>query len=96
MVRDDSIAQSMQVYSLSPESWAWKEHTSEVQGDVPTPRSGHSTVALPGGRYLLLFGGGDSNDAVYLSSAHILDTLTWHWTQLSPKVTRISYLSFHC
>lgn len=84
----------MQVYSLSPSSWAWKEHTSEVQGDVPTSRSGHSAVALPGGRYLLLFGGGDATDAIYLSSAHILDTVTWHWSQLSLKVTRISCLRF--
>lgn len=28
----------LQVYSLSIDSWVWREHTSAVDGDVPSPR----------------------------------------------------------
>jgi Galactose oxidase, central domain len=85
-VKFEDSGNLLQVYSLSPDTWTWKEHTSEVQGDVPTPRSGHSAVALPGGRHLLLFGGGDASDDIYLSSLHILDTRTWHWSQVVMQV----------
>ena len=46
-----ACARLVQVYSLSVESWQWKEHTAVVEGEAPTPRSGHSAVALPGERY---------------------------------------------
>lgn len=38
-----------QVYSLtiSEGSFAWKEHTTEVDGDIPSPRGGHTAIALP-------------------------------------------------
>ncbi len=44
-----------QVYTLKVGSWQWREHTADV---APSPRSGHSAVALPDGRHLLVFGGG--------------------------------------
>jgi hypothetical protein len=47
-----------QVYSLRVGSWQWREHTADVTGEAPSPRSGHAAVALPGDRHLLVFGGG--------------------------------------
>lgn len=51
-------ARRAQVYSLRVGSWQWREHTADVTGEAPSPRSGHAAVALPGDRHLLVFGGG--------------------------------------
>ena len=45
--RNLSVGESVQVYSLSVDGFQWKEHTSEVDGDYPSPRGGHSAAALP-------------------------------------------------
>lgn len=74
----------IQVYSVTIGSWQWREHTPEVDGDVPTPRSGHTAVALPDGRHLAVFGGGDANRDIFYSSVSILDTVTWRWS--TPKI----------
>ena len=73
-----------QVYSLQLDSWKWTEHTSEVEGDHPAPRSGHAAVALPDGRHLALFGGGDADKDLFFANVAILDTLTWRWS--TPKL----------
>lgn len=73
-----------QVYSLQLDSWKWTEHTSEVEGEAPAPRSGHTAVALPDGRHLALFGGGDSDKDLFYANVAILDTLTWRWS--TPKL----------
>lgn len=70
----------MQVYTLKVGSWAWREHTSDVTGEAPSPRSGHTAVALPDGRSLLVFGGGNADSDVFFSSVAVLDTLTWAWS----------------
>lgn len=79
-----------QVYSVQLGSWKWAEHTSEVEGEVPTPRSGHTAVALPDGRHLALFGGGDADRDLFYSSVSVLDTATWRWStpkiQVSPRL----------
>ena len=72
------------MYSLQLDSWKWTEHTSEVEGDAPAPRSGHAAVALPDGRHLALFGGGDSDKDLFYANVAILDTLTWRWS--TPKL----------
>ncbi len=46
---------------------------------MPSPRSGHSAVALPDGRHLLLFGGGDLKRDLFHSGCVLLDTHTWRW-----------------
>ncbi len=74
----------LQVYSLQLDSWKWTEHTSEVEGDAPAPRSGHAAVALPDGRHLALFGGGDSDKDLFYANVAILDTMTWRWS--TPKL----------
>ena len=74
----------LQVYSLQLGSWKWTEHTSEVEGDAPAPRSGHTAVALPDGRHLALFGGGDSDKDLFYANVAVLDTLTWQWS--TPKL----------
>lgn len=61
------------------ENWQWKEHTSIVEGEAPTPRSGHSAVALPGGRFLLVFGGGIPENDTFYSTVAVLDTHSWTW-----------------
>ncbi len=73
-----------QVYSVQVGSWKWTEHTSEVEGDAPQPRSGHTAVALPDGRHLALFGGGDADKDLFYSSVSVLDTATWRWS--TPKI----------
>lgn len=73
-----------QVYSVQVGSWKWTEHTSEVEGDAPTPRSGHTAVALPDGRHLALFGGGDADKDLFYSGVSVLDTATWTWS--SPRI----------
>jgi hypothetical protein len=73
-----------QVYSVQVGSWKWTEHTSEVEGDAPTPRSGHTAVALPDGRHLVLFGGGDADKDLFYSGVSVLDTATWTWS--SPRI----------
>jgi hypothetical protein len=52
---------------------------------VPAPRSGHSAVALPGARHVLLFGGGDSDRDTFYSSLALLDTHTWRWSSVAAK-----------
>ena len=68
------------MYSLSIETWLWKEHTADVEGEAPSPRSGHSAVALPGGRYLLVFGGGIPDQDTFFGNVSLLDTYTWTWS----------------
>ena len=77
-------ATCLQVYSLQLGSWKWTEHTSEVGGDAPAPRSGHTAVALPDGRHLALFGGGDSDKDLFYANVAVLDTLSWQWS--TPKL----------
>ena len=72
------------MYSLQLDSWKWTEHTSEVEGESPAPRSGHAAVALPDGRHLALFGGGDADKDLFYANLAILDTLTWRWS--APKL----------
>ena len=74
-----------QVYSLSIENWHWKEHTADVEGEAPTPRSGHSAIALPGDRFLLVFGGGIPDQNAFFGTVSLLDTFTWTWT--TPTIT---------
>lgn len=81
---------SSQVYSLSIENWHWKEHTADVEGEAPTPRSGHSAVALPGDRFLLVFGGGIPDQNAFFGTVSLLDTFTWTWTV--PTITVRLYL----
>ncbi|KAK9791169.1 hypothetical protein WJX73_004753 [Symbiochloris irregularis] len=69
-----------EVYTLSIDTFTWKEHTSEVEGEAPSPRCGHSAVAHPDGRHLLVFGGGNSEAGNFTSTLSILDTHTWRWT----------------
>ena len=73
-----------QVYSLDVDTFKWSEHTPDVSGDPPSPRDCHSAVALPDGRHILVFGGGDSDAEVFFSSVALLDTQTWRWS--SPKL----------
>lgn len=73
-----------QVYTLNTETWKWTEHTSEIEGEAPSPRYGHAAVALPDGRHLATFGGCDQADHMFFSSIALLDTLTWRWT--TPKI----------
>jgi len=91
---------SLQVYSLQLDSWKWTEHTSEVEGDAPAPRSGHAAVALPDGRHLALFGGGDSDKDLFYANVAILDTLTWRWStpklQVSFQYQNTAYSSLLC
>ncbi|BDA42375.1 probable acyl-CoA-binding domain-containing protein 5 at C-terminar half [Coccomyxa sp. Obi] len=77
-----------EVYSVQLGSWKWAEHTSEVEGEVPTPRSGHTAVALPDGRHLALFGGGDADRDLFYSSVSVLDTATWRWS--TPKIQGVA------
>jgi N-acetylneuraminic acid mutarotase len=44
----------------------------EQQGDVPTPRSGHSTAAF--GKFLFLYGGIDFSEEVAYNDLYLLDT----------------------
>ena len=73
-----------QVYTLNTETWKWTEHTSEVEGEAPSPRYGHAAVALPDGRHLATFGGCDKAEHLFFSSIAVLDTLTWRW--VTPKI----------
>ena len=66
------------------DTFKWSEHTPDVSGDPPSPRDCHSAVALPDGRHILVFGGGDSDAEVFFSSLALLDTQTWRWS--SPKL----------
>ena len=43
-----------------------------MEGDVPTPRSGHSLVAYKN-RYLLLFGGIDFTEQIAYNDLYCLD-----------------------
>ena len=79
-----SYCAAWQVYSLDVDTFKWSEHTPDVSGDPPSPRDCHSAVALPDGRHILVFGGGDSNAEVFFSSVALLDTQTWRWS--SPKL----------
>jgi len=79
-----------QVYTLNTESWKWTEHTSEVEGEAPSPRYGHCAVALSDDRYLVTFGGGDQRHDMFFSSVALLDTLTWRWSTPKIQVSRIS------
>ena len=79
------------MYTLNTETWKWTEHTSEVEGEAPSPRYGHAAVALPDGRHLATFGGCDEAEIMFFSSIALLDTLTWRWT--TPKV-QVSALSW--
>ena len=83
----------LQVYSLQLDSWKWTEHTSEVEGDLPAPRSGHAAVALPDERHLALFGGGDADKDLFYANVAILDTLTWRWSvpKLQVWVTQMHF-----
>jgi hypothetical protein len=71
---------------LDIDTWAWKEHTADVVGDVPMPRCGHTVVALPGDRHLLLFGGGIPEQGTFFGTVSILDTHTWLWSTPTIKV----------
>ena len=44
----------------------------KTTGDVPMPRSGHSTLAF--GKYLFLFGGIDFKEESVYSDLYLLDT----------------------
>ncbi len=79
-----SYCAAWQVYSLDVDTFKWSEHTPDVSGDPPSPRDCHSAVALPDGRHILVFGGGDSNAEIFFSSVALLDTQTWRWS--SPKL----------
>ena len=63
--------------------WKWTEHTSEVEGEAPSPRYGHCALALPDDRHLATFGGCDARQDMFFSSVAMLDTLTWRWS--TPK-----------
>ncbi|KAL0026102.1 hypothetical protein WJX79_010636 [Trebouxia sp. C0005] len=73
-----------EVYTLNTDAWKWTEHTSEVEGEAPSPRYGHTTLALPDDRHLATFGGCDSRQDMFFSSVALLDTLTWRWS--TPKI----------
>ena len=75
---------TLQVYTLNTETWKWTEHTSEVEGESPSPRFGHCAVALPDNRHLATFGGCDQREDMFFSSVALLDTLTWRWN--TPKI----------
>ena len=75
---------TVQVYTLNTETWKWTEHTSEVEGESPSPRFGHCAVALPDDRHLATFGGCDQREDMFFSSVALLDTLTWRWN--TPKI----------
>ncbi|KAK9816715.1 hypothetical protein WJX72_004117 [[Myrmecia] bisecta] len=77
-----------EVYSLHVEGWKWTEHTSEVDGEPPCARSGHSAIALPDGRHLLTYGGWAGESEVCYSDVAILDTQTWRWT--TPRVEGVA------
>jgi hypothetical protein len=79
-----------QVYTLNTDAWKWTEHTSEVEGEAPSPRYGHCALALPDDRHLATFGGCDSRQDMFFSSVALLDTLTWRWS--TPKIQ----VSFVC
>ena len=79
-----------QVYTLNTDAWKWTEHTSEVEGEAPSPRYGHTTLALPDDRHLATFGGCDSRQDMFFSNVALLDTLTWRWS--TPKIQ----VSFAC
>lgn len=67
-----------------------------VEGEPPTPRTGHSAAALPGDRHLVVFGGGIPHDDIYYSTVSVLDTYTWTWATPLLQVTGIGcayYLS---
>ena len=83
------------MYSLQLDSWKWTEHTSEVEGDHPVPRSGHAAVALPDGRHLALFGGGDADKDLFFANVAILDTLTWRWSTPKLQVGVMSLCAAH-
>lgn len=51
-----------------------------MEGEAPSPRSGHTAVALPGERYLVVFGGGIPENNCFFSTVALLDTWTWTWT----------------
>ena len=76
----ESKSNVVQVYTLKVGSWAWREHTADVTGEAPPARSGHTAAALPDGRSLLVFGGGNADSDVFFSSVALLDTLTWAWS----------------
>ena len=70
-----------QVYTLTIDSWTWKEHTSEVEGEAPSPRGGHSAAALPVGlartlRLLLLTPCRSCQACALHACNHLLHTLT--------------------
>ncbi|KAL0051175.1 hypothetical protein WJX82_003103 [Trebouxia sp. C0006] len=73
-----------EVYTLNTDAWKWTEHTSEVEGEAPSPRYGHTTLALPDDRHLATFGGCDSRQDMFFSNVALLDTLTWRWS--TPKI----------
>lgn len=65
-------------------------------GDPPSPRSGHTALALDE-RYLLVFGGGYKAKDTHHSGVSILDTATWTWStpRLSVRTrNRMKGLSF--
>ena len=70
----------MQVYSLTIETMQWREHTSFVDGESPSPRSGHTALALPGDRYLLVYGGGLPENDTFYGTLSVLDTHSWTWS----------------
>ena len=65
------------MYLLQLGSWEWTECTLEVGGDAPAPKAGHTAVALPDGRHLALFGGGDSDKDLFHANVALLDALIW-------------------
>jgi len=78
---------SLQVYSLSIDGWQWREHTPDVEGDIPEARYGHAAAALEG-HALLLCAGGDAEAGRFRSDVAVLDTRTWRWSAPATVVRR--------
>jgi Kelch motif len=55
----------------------------ETTGDVPSPRSGHSTVAY--GKLMFLFGGINFTDEAVYNDLYVLNTATWEWKYVGEK-----------
>lgn len=70
-----------EVYSLSIDGWVWREHTSTVDGDVPSPRYGHAAASLGNRHELVVYGGGDAEEGRFESDLAVLDTRTWRWSR---------------
>lgn len=59
----------------------WKDLSTLVKGDIPTPRTGSCFVADSRSSKLVLFGGEDALSKDTLNDIHVLDVETLTWTR---------------